>query len=283
MPVPLGRQQVVLDLVSEHGGVFPGGNELRHAFNTRYKKKNPKAGIADRRLIRGVVQSLQHKGKLNQYTFSFQAPRGGGNSTVFTKKILVDPNHPVDSPVVIDMIRQMKAANGNLWYPPNTELPPDIQEKLRNPWTSWVQSVPSAIEDIKFDRMFPSSVDALKKQREVRAAERVAKNAQKAEEKRIRSEVRALKRSADGSYPAKWQTLQFTDEQRAEARQRKVELESKMRQSRKKFVVPTGDDEEVEQPAINTIWWNDFVKRDENSFFADVKDVKQWEMLTGAC
>lgn len=277
----LGRQQVVLDLVAEHDGVFPGGNELRHAFNRRYKKKNPKAGIADRRLIRGVVQSLQYKGKLNQYTFSFKAPRGGGGSTIVTKKVLVNPRHTMDSPLVIDTIRKMKAADGGLWFPPNTDLPSDIQEKIRNPITTWVQSVPSAIEDIKFDRMFPTSIETLKKQREARAAERALRNAQKAEEKRVRSELRALKRSADGSHPAKWDTIKFTDEQRAEARQRKAELELKMRQLRTKFIVPGGDEVEEERPALQTVWWNDFVHRDEKSFLADVKDVKQWEILNG--
>jgi len=264
----LGRQQVVLDLVAEHQGVFPGGNELRHAFDKRYKKKNPKAGVADRRLIRGVVQSLQYKGKINQYSFSLQTPRG-----VAIKKLLVDAKLPLDSPLVIETIRQIKAANGNLWFPPGTDLPPDIQQRMLNPVTTWVQAQPSVVET-EFDRMYSTSVHQLKKQE--RAAQRAARDIQKAEDKEMRAELKRMKQL--GGELSAWNG-KFTDAQREEARRRKAELKSKIQQLRNKFqTVP--NDEADEETGPQTVWWADFVQRtDGNTFLKDVKEVRQMEIL----
>jgi hypothetical protein len=269
----LGRQQAVLDLVAEHQGVFPGGNELRHAFNKKYKTRNPKAGVADRRLVRGIVQSLQHKGKINQYTFSFMTARG----VMTTKKLLVDAKIPVDSPLVADTIREMKAADGNLWFPPGTDLPADVQEKVLNPITTWVQAKPSVIEGIEFERMFPTSVEQIKKQREARAAERAAMKSVREEEKRARQEMRALKKSG---VIGEW-TGKFTEKQREEARRRKAELKEKFHKLKNKYTIPVDDDEAEDGRGASqpSIWWDDFVQRaDGKSFMTDVKNVRQWEM-----
>jgi hypothetical protein len=269
----LGRQQAVLDLVAEHQGVFPGGNELRHAFNKKYKTRNPKAGVADRRLVRGIVQALQQKGKINQYTFSFMTARG----VITTKKLLVDAKIPVDSPLVTDTIREMKAADGNLWFPPGTDLPADVQEKVLNPITTWVQAKPSVIEGIEFERMFPTSVEQIKKQREARAAERAAMKSVREEEKKARQEMRALKKSG---IIGEW-TGKFTEKQREEARRRKAELREKFHKLKNKLTIPVDDDEAEDARGTGqpSIWWDDFVQRaDGKSFMTDVKNVRQWEM-----
>lgn len=268
----LGRQQVVLDLIAEHDGVFPGANELRHAFNQKYKQRNPKAGIADRRLVRGVVQSLLYKGKINQFTFSFLNGRG----ILTTKKLLVDIKIPVESPLVAEAVRQMKAADGRLWYPPGVDLAPEVKEKVLNPTNTWVQAPQSAIEETEFDRIYPTTVENIKKQREERAAERAVKNAQKAEEKRVRQEMRALKKSGVISH----YTGKFTEEQKEEARRRKAELSHKIHKLRNKFQGPM-DDEAEEDTGLQTIWWEDFVQRPSSgSLLKDFKDVRKWEMLS---
>jgi len=268
----LGRQQVVLDLLTEHDGVFPGGNELRHAFNQKYRQRNPKAGVADRRLVRGVVQSLQYKGKVNQFSFSFLNGRG-----IFTtKKLLVDTKIPIESPMVAAAVRQIKAVDGGLWYPPGVDLAPEVREKLLNPTNCWVPAPQSAIEETEFDRMYPTSVENIKKQREERAAERAVKNAQKVEEKRVRQEMRALKRSGIITH----YTGKFTEEQKEEARRRKAELSNKIHKLRNKFQGPV-DDEAEEDTGPQTIWWEDFVQRPSSgSLLSDLKDVRNWEMLS---
>ncbi|KAI5789566.1 hypothetical protein FPQ18DRAFT_261372 [Pyronema domesticum] len=268
----LGRQQIVLDLVSTHHGVFPGGNELRHAFNYEYRKKNPKAGEADRRLIRGVVQALQYKGKINQFSFTIQTARG-----VMVKKLLVAKEVNIDHPLVIEAIRQMKAADCNLWYPEGTDLPPSVQARVGTSVT-WVQAPPSAVEETEFDRMYPSLTQT---KRSEKATARAIKNQQKAEDRKMRAELRRMKQL--GGTLSTW-SGKFTEEQRQEAIRRKSELKTKIEKLRTKFANPAVEELEEEPSGPRTIWWNDFVQRpppDANAFLRDVEEVNSVELMQG--
>ncbi|KAI5813673.1 hypothetical protein BZA77DRAFT_251144 [Pyronema omphalodes] len=268
----LGRQQIVLDLVSTHHGVFPGGNELRHAFNYEYRKKNPKAGEADRRLIRGVVQALQYKGKINQFSFTIQTARG-----VMVKKLLVAKEVSIDHPLVIEAIRQMKAADCNLWYPEGTDLPPSVQARVGTSVT-WVQAPPSAVEETEFDRMYPSLTQTKKTEK---ATARAIKNQQKAEDRKMRAELKRMKQL--GGTLSTW-SGKFTEEQRQEALRRKSELKIKIEKLRTKFANPAVEESEEEPSGPRTIWWNDFVQRpppDANAFLKDVEDVNNVELMQG--
>jgi hypothetical protein len=268
----LGRQQIVLDLVSTHHGVFPGGNELRHAFNYEYRKKNPKAGEADRRLIRGVVQALQYKGKINQFSFTIQTARG-----VMVKKLLVAKEVNIDHPLVIEAIRQMKAADCNLWYPEGTDLPPSVQARVGTSVT-WVQAPPSAVEETEFDRMYPSLTQT---KRSEKATARAIKNQQKAEDRKMRAELKRMKQL--GGTLSTW-SGKFTEEQRQEAIRRKSELKTKIEKLRTKFANPAVEESEEEPSGPRTIWWNDFVQRpppDANAFLRDVEEVNSVELMQG--
>ncbi|KAI5793241.1 hypothetical protein EDC01DRAFT_91164 [Geopyxis carbonaria] len=287
----LGRQQVVLQLVAENNGVFPAGLELRHAFNKRYQDMNRRAGIADRRLVRGIVQSLQYKGKVNQITFTFENSRG----VQTTKKLLLDANTSIDSPQVTDMIREIKAADGNLWFPAGTALHADIKERMLQP-SSHMQPKPIVVEGVEFDRLYPSPLELLRKKREQRAAERASRNAEKEEERKRNKEVRAVgrrsKKEAAAAVAAAGASShwvgKFTEEQKQEARRRKAEIkaQSALYKLNSKFHMRnfSGDPQAPDENAPKSVWWNDYVDRtDGKTFHDEVDDVRQWELaMTGA-
>lgn len=284
----ISRQQVVLDLLKENNGVFPSGNELRHAYSKRYQKSNPKAGVCDRRLIRGIVQSLQCRKMAYQITFDFISSRG----IFITKKLLVDSRLTPDSPLVDDMVREMIAADGNLWFPPNTELHEDIQERFVQP-PSWSLPKPRKSEEVEFDRVYPTSVSELKQKREARARERAATKAAKLS-------VIARPRGRPRTYPVDEVFNhraggKFTDQQREEAaNRRRAELKAErelMKLNHKYRTKATNTDPFGQSPIVDglprRVWWNEFVGRDLNepndadSFLQQVYDIERWEKAVG--
>ncbi|CAZ85660.1 unnamed protein product [Tuber melanosporum] len=284
----ISRQQVVLDLLKENNGVFPSGNELRHAYSKRYQKSNPKAGVCDRRLIRGIVQSLQRRKMAYQITFDFTSSR----SILITKKLLVDSRLTPDSPLVDDMVREMIAADGNLWFPPNTELHEDIQERFVQP-PSWSLSKPRKSEEVEFDRVYPTSVSELKQKREARAIERAANKAAKLS-------VIARPRGRPRTYPVDEVFNhraggKFTDQQREEAAiRRRAELKAEkelMRLNHKYRTKATNIDLFDQSPTVDglprRVWWNEFVERDLNEpretdpFLQQINEIEKWEKAVG--
>jgi len=284
----ISRQQVVLDLLKENNGVFPSGNELRHAYSKRYQKSNPKAGVCDRRLIRGIVQSLQCRKIAYQITFDFISSRG----IFITKKLLVDSHLTPDSPLVDDMVREMIAADGNLWFPPDTELHEDIQERFVQP-PSWSLPKPRKSEEVEFDRVYPTSVSELKQKREARARERAATKAAKLS-------VIARPRGRPRTYPVDEVFNhraggKFTDQQREEAaNRRRAELKAErelMKLNHKYRTRATNADSFDPSPTADglprRVWWNGFVGRDLNepgdtdAFLQQVYDIERWEKAVG--
>ena len=66
------------------------------------------------------------KGKVNVLVFTFMSTRGLPTE----RKIVVRNDVSLDDPRVAEMTRNIIAADGALWFPPNTELPPDIEKRL---------------------------------------------------------------------------------------------------------------------------------------------------------
>lgn len=278
----LERQQVVLDLIKEHGGVFPGGNELRFAFDKRFRKKNPNSGLCDRRLIRGIVQSLQYKKKIHPLTFSFT----NSNGSLITKKILVDASLGTDSPLVNAMVKEMISVEGNLWFPPNTELQQNIQERFAKP-PHWSLPKPREVEGVEFDRIHPNSVMQLKMKRAAKAADRAAAKAAKlATPSKPRGRPRIY---TENHTMGSGRRKKFTDEQKEEAaRRRKAELRAekvllKLNQQYRHETFDPYDPPPTEENLPRRVWWNDFVDRDLTEprdgkrFLQELHDVEKWE------
>jgi len=155
----IARQRVILELMEENGGVFPGGLEIKHAFESRYKRKNPKAGQPDRRLMVSLVSSLQRNGKINQIVINFINSRGLRQ----TKRILADSKLPLDHPLILEMKNNIVAADGNLWFPEGTEIPKEAQKLASS--VRGLPTQPGAIESVEFERMFVPPRQILQAQR----------------------------------------------------------------------------------------------------------------------
>lgn len=280
----LARQQVVLDLIKEHGGVFPGGNELRFAFDKKYRQKNPKAGLCDRRLIRGIVQSLQYKKKIQALTFTFTS----GSGSAITKKILVDASISTDSPKVDAMVREMMSVEGNLWFPPNTDLQQDIQDRFAKP-PHWSLPKPREVEGVEFERIHPNSVMQLKMKRAAMAADRLAARAARiATPTKPRGRPRIYTETLIPSNST-GRRKKFTDEQKEEAaRRRKAEIKAekvllKLNQQYRNEPLDPYDPPHTEENLPRRVWWNDFVERDlneprdERRFYQEIEEVEKWE------
>ena len=155
----IARQRVILELMEDNGGVFPGGLEIKHAFESRYKRKNPKAGQPDRRLMVSLVSSLQRSGKINQIVINFINSRGLRQ----TKRILADAKLPLDHPQILEMKNSIVAADGNLWFPAGTEIPKEVQKLASS--ARGLPNDPGAIESVEFERMYTPQRQLLKSQR----------------------------------------------------------------------------------------------------------------------
>jgi len=155
----IARQRVILELMEENGGVFPGGLEIKHAFESRYKRKNPKAGQPDRRLMVSLVSSLQRNGKINQIVINFINSRGLRQ----TKRILADSKLPLNHPLILEMKNNIVAADGNLWFPEGTEIPKEAQKLASS--VRGLPTQPGAIESVEFERMFVPPRQILQAQR----------------------------------------------------------------------------------------------------------------------
>lgn len=159
----IARRQVILDLLEEYGGVFPGGMELRHAFKEKIMERNPKAGTPDRRLIVNVLNTLQSQGKVREIGFVFNNKRG----MKVNKRIIMKANLSTDSPEVTAVKEEMVKADGTLWFPEGFKVtglqikhppPPEVSRQMQEP-----------TEVLEFERLYPASVINTKKAKEVAA------------------------------------------------------------------------------------------------------------------
>lgn len=108
----IAKQQVILDLLAENGGVFisqfQGNKSLKDAYSTRYSARTPGHPRirADTRTLRMVLNALRRKGKINE--IAFQCPETGGE--LVTKKIIANANIPLDSPLIAGVARRLITA-----------------------------------------------------------------------------------------------------------------------------------------------------------------------------
>ena len=234
------RQRVIMELIEENGGVFPGGLEIKHAFECRYKRKNPKAGQPDRRLMVSLVSSLQRSGKINQIVINFINSRGLRQ----TKRILADAKLPLDSPLIMDMKNKIVAADGNLWFPEGTEIPKDAQKLASS--VRGLPTQPGTIESVEFDRMYMPTKQLLKEQKAEHARDRLLR----LEFPRFTAEQKEL--------AAK----------RLEYRRRKRAYYDRLRLAAED---DTWDGEmDIENPE-QTFWWQDFVDRPDVQALNDIE------------
>ena len=115
------RRKIIIDVIEKAGGAFPMGTELWYPFTTAWMKTKFKEK-PDMRTIRTSVKNLIDAGKLRQQTFSGRDSKG----VMVTKSIVTLPETLPDQPVVKDMEAKMLAEGNRFYFPPNTDINPEL-------------------------------------------------------------------------------------------------------------------------------------------------------------
>lgn len=118
------RRNIIMDIIEKAGGAYPFGTELWYPFTSAYIKTKSKEK-PDMRTIRTTVRHLVDSGKLRQQTFSGRDSKG----IMITKSIVTKPETPPDAPVVTEMQHRMLAGESRFYFPPNTEINPQIMKR----------------------------------------------------------------------------------------------------------------------------------------------------------
>lgn len=115
------RKKILSEIVDKAGGAYPMGSELWYPFATAWMKTKYREK-PDMRTLRTSVKHLVDAGKLRQLTFSGRDDKG----VMITKSIITNPDLPPGHHTVRDMQQKMLSAGTRFYFPPNSEIHPDI-------------------------------------------------------------------------------------------------------------------------------------------------------------
>ena len=118
------RKLIILDIVKNCNGVFPGDGELVHPFTTAYVKKFPDAK-PDSKTIKVAKTTLIGDGQLKQIFFTFRASTG----TVHTKSIIALPQVADMDERVKELQDAMTKTHPYPYYPTGTDVRADLMPK----------------------------------------------------------------------------------------------------------------------------------------------------------
>lgn len=118
------RSKVILDIVNQSDGAFPGDREIWYPFATAWAKVNSDGTAKpDRVTVDRAVKNVVASGKLKRLTFAFRTRMG----ITITKQILATTDHPVDSPRVKELQKLIADTFPRPYLPPQV----DVSEELR--------------------------------------------------------------------------------------------------------------------------------------------------------
>ncbi|KAK1139809.1 hypothetical protein N8T08_011128 [Aspergillus melleus] len=109
------RRKIILDILQQAGGVFPGGSELWYPFTLAWSKLRYN-GKPDLRTIKSTVKHMIDAGKLRQHTFSGRDSKG----VMVTKSIISKTDLQPEAPIIKDLQRKMLAADPRRPYIPES-------------------------------------------------------------------------------------------------------------------------------------------------------------------
>ena len=120
------RKKIIMGLVDELGGVYPGDKELWYAYTVAWMKENPNAGKPDPRTLKAVQKSLVDAGQLKTITFSFVNSKG----LQFQKRLLARPDLEPESAPVQELQKRMIEVDGEYYAPPESGVTVDLRKQL---------------------------------------------------------------------------------------------------------------------------------------------------------
>lgn len=118
--VAILRKKVVMEIVDQCGGVYPGHRELVKAFVIEWEKKGLEGGTPDEKTMQSTVNMLHKDGKLRQIYFFFKDKKG----LKVKKDMLICPSIDVMDPRVKDLQKRMIAYYPRSYWP-SAVVPPD--------------------------------------------------------------------------------------------------------------------------------------------------------------
>ena len=124
--INFNRKRIILDLIDKLEGVFPGDRELWYPFSMTWMKENRESGKPDLRTLLGVQKALVDSGQLKAFKFCFTNSRG----LQCEKKILARMHVNAKSPLVKDLESRIKAADGDLYIPPEAGVTAEAKKIL---------------------------------------------------------------------------------------------------------------------------------------------------------
>jgi len=120
------RSKIVLDIVRQCGGVFPGDREMFFPFVTVWLRlfgQQP-----DRQTIDRIVRNLLASGKLISKTFAFMSKQG----LAVKKRIIMEPGIHMNDPAVLKLEKNIEAAHPAPYVPEQAPLHPDMRTQIAN-------------------------------------------------------------------------------------------------------------------------------------------------------
>ncbi|KAI9794962.1 MAG: RNA polymerase III transcription initiation factor complex subunit [Piccolia ochrophora] len=120
------RRKLILDLVNQFGGVFPGDRELWYAYCTKWMQENPYSGKPDTRTVLTAQKALLDGGQLNSIKFAFNSSKGPR----IERRILLREDVAIDSYLVRDLQNRIKEADGEYYLPPEAGVTAEIKQMI---------------------------------------------------------------------------------------------------------------------------------------------------------
>ena len=118
----LRRKQIIIDIVEQAGGVFPGERELVPPFSTAWAKTEKNA-LIDYETVKRAANNSVLSGALQRFVFASKLP---GGATV-TRSILCLPGISPSDEKVKDMEKKMTESGRYSYIPQGIEIAPQFQ------------------------------------------------------------------------------------------------------------------------------------------------------------
>ncbi|KAK6438258.1 hypothetical protein LTR95_005537, partial [Oleoguttula sp. CCFEE 5521] len=118
------RRQIIINIMSACGDIFPGKNEIWYPFTTiwfaQYKQR------PDKKTVEGVVKGLVQSGKIKRLVFTFRSTAGFN----VERAIICMPDVDPQSAAVKDMQARISAVYPATYLPPDVNVDPNLRATI---------------------------------------------------------------------------------------------------------------------------------------------------------
>ncbi|KAK6429870.1 hypothetical protein LTR95_013982, partial [Oleoguttula sp. CCFEE 5521] len=118
------RRQIIINIMSACGDIFPGKNEIWYPFTTiwfaQYKQR------PDKKTVEGVVKGLVQSGKIKRLVFTFRSAAGFN----VERAIICMPDVDPQSAPVKDLQARISAVYPATYLPPDVNIDPNLRATI---------------------------------------------------------------------------------------------------------------------------------------------------------